>query len=224
LVCVVLYTVLQFLAINQFTCQAFADDKLTLLFLGDSLTAGFGVDPERSYPSLIAGYLEDNGIEAEVINAGVSGDTSSSAKRRINWLLRGRIDLMLVAIGANDGLRGLDLSQTEKNIRAIITQVRQISPQTFLILAGMKIPPNMGQRYTDRFTELYPRVARELDVTFIPFLLEGVAGETELNLPDGIHPNAEGHMRISKLVWSTLKPVLLRIKEKRTQTGDTSGK
>ncbi len=173
-------------------------DRPTVVFLGDSLTAGFGLGASRAFPALVAQSFEAAGRDAKVVNAGVSGDTTAGGLRRLDWLLRQSPDILVVALGGNDGLRGVDLDDTEANLRAIVTGARDAGVR--IILAGMLIPPNYGPDYTERFARLYPTLADELEVTLIPFLLEGVAGNPALNQADGIHPTAEGQRRVAEVV------------------------
>lgn len=177
-----------------------------VVFLGDSLTAGYGLAEDQAYPAVIAEKLEAEGIPARVVNAGVSGDTTAGGRARLDWLLKQKPAVVVVALGANDGLRGFPLQETETNLRAILTRIKASGARP--LLAGMLIPPNYGPEYTRGFAELYPRLARELDVPLIPFLLEGVAAETDLNQADGIHPTAEGQKRVAETVLAFLRPLL----------------
>ena len=173
------------------------------LFVGDSLTAGFGVTPQESYVSILESELKTLGHSIQLQNAGVSGDTSAGVKRRIKWLLRDRPDRLFLAIGANDGLRGHPIEEMKKNIFETV-KVAQ-SQGIDVLLMGMRLPPNYGQDYTQRFERAFHEVAERLKVPLLPFLLEGVGGVPKLNLPDGIHPNAEGHRRVADHVLSFLK-------------------
>ena len=166
-----------------------------VVFLGDSLTAGYGLSEEEAFPALVAERLGERGIAARVVNAGVSGDTTAGGLSRLPWLLRQDPAVVVVALGGNDGLRGLPLSQTEENLRRILLGCKEAGAR--VILAGMMIPPNYGPEYFDGFRDLFPRLAREQEVPLIPFLLEGVAAEPHLNLPDGIHPTAEGQEQVA---------------------------
>ena len=179
----------------------------TIVCLGDSLTEGFGVAPERSYPSLLQQRLQDAGHEdVRVVNAGISGSTTASALSRLRWQLRSGPDILLLALGANDGLRGLDLEATEKNLSDAIALAK--AEGVAVVLAGMKLPPNYGADYTSRFEALFPSLARRYDVALIPFLLDGVAAKPDLNLADGIHPNAEGYERVVLNVLEVVLPLL----------------
>lgn len=180
-----------------------------ILFFGDSLTAGYGVDYDQSYPIVLQELLDEQSLEWKVIPSGVSGETSAGGLRRIDWILRSPIDVFVLALGGNDGLRGIDLSSTRKNLIATANRVKEKYPDTQIVIAGMKMPPNLGKRYTDEFESLYPSVAETLGATLIPFLLEGVGGDPDLNQRDGIHPNAEGHRRIARHLLESLRPVLL---------------
>lgn len=185
-----------------------SSQKKTILFFGNSLTAGYGLDEDETFPYLIGGKLEQEGLEYKVVNAGLSGDTSASGLSRLDWFLEDEPAVFVLELGGNDGLRGIDLAETKSNLKAILTKVRAKYPDTVLILAGMQIPPNMGPEYTQRFAEIYPEVAQEEQVYLIPFLLEGVAGDPDLNLPDGIHPTAEGQKIVAATVWTHLKGLL----------------
>lgn len=182
----------------------------TLLFLGDSLTAGYGLDdPEaQSYPALIADRIRAAGLPWKVVNAGVSGDTSADGLARLNWLLRRHIDLLVLALGANDGLRGIDPSVTRRNLEAIIDEVRRREPGATIVLAGMRMPPSLGTAYAAAFDRTFPQVAGAEHVRLIPFLLAGVAGRPELNQADAIHPNAAGAQRVARTVWAGIRPLV----------------
>jgi acyl-CoA thioesterase I len=179
-----------------------------VLFLGDSLTAGFGLDPEQAFPALIQRKIDEAGLRYRVVNAGVSGETSAGALRRVEWLLAQPIAVLVVETGGNDALRGQDPSTTEKNLQAILDRARAAPSPPRLVVVGMQAPPNYGADFTRRFRELYPRLAAKNGAVLVPFLLEGVAGIPALNLPDGIHPTAEGHRKLADTVWKTLAPLL----------------
>jgi acyl-CoA thioesterase-1 len=176
------------------------------VILGDSLTAGLGLDPTQSVPSLLQARVDREGYEYEVVNAGVSGDTSAGGLRRLDWALEGNVRVLVVELGANDGLRGLPVAGMKKNLAEIIirAQARGIT----VILAGMEAPPNYGPQYTDEFRQAYRDLAAEHDVALIPFLLEGVAGLRDMNQRDGIHPNPEGARIVERTVWAALEPAL----------------
>lgn len=169
-----------------------------ILCLGDSLTAGYGLDPEQAYPSLLQIILEEKGQQVTVVNAGVSGDTSAGGLRRLSWIMQQQIDCMIVALGANDALRGQPVEETEDNLRQIIRMAREKQPDISIILAGMRAPPNLGPDYAKQFEEVYARLAKEESVRLLDFLLEDVAARPELNLADGIHPNAKGQRIIAE--------------------------
>ncbi len=183
--------------------------KKVILFFGNSLTAGYGLEPGESFPSLIQDRLDSLGLPYDVVNAGLSGETTAGGAGRIDWILEQPIDLFVLELGGNDMLRGLDVGETEKNLRAILDKVRKKNPNIPVIIAGMKAPPNMGQAYTSQFEGIYPRLAREYNAGLIPFFLEGVGGIDSLNLADGIHPNAAGQKIVRDNVWSALKEYLL---------------
>ncbi|MBM3807326.1 MAG: arylesterase [Acidimicrobiia bacterium] len=179
-----------------------------IVFLGDSLTAGLGLPAELSYPSLIGSRLNERGLDFEVVNAGVSGDTSAGGVRRLDWSLEGDVKVLIVALGGNDGLRGLPTADMQKNLAAILDRAK--ARNLVVILAGMEAPPNNGAEYAEAFRQVYVDLARSYDVRLIPFLLQGVAGEASLNQADGIHPNARGAATVADLVWKELEPVLPR--------------
>ncbi len=180
----------------------------TVVFLGDSLTAGLGVQPTEAFPALVAEKIRAAGLPFAVENAGLSGDTSAGGLRRIDWLLQRPIDLLVIELGANDGLRGLDLKSMKENLQAIIDKTRARNPQVKIVLAGMQVPPNLGVEYATGFERVFNELARENKATLIPFLLEGVGGHRELNQQDLIHPTPAGHRVIAELVWRTLEPIL----------------
>src|SRR5438067_7812208 len=179
-----------------------------IVFLGDSLTAGLGVQTTEAFPALIAEKIRAARLPFEVENAGLSGDTSAGGLRRIDWLLQRRIDVLVLELGANDGLRGLDLKSMKANLQAIIDKTKAKNPQVKIVLAGMQVPPNLGAEYVSGFQRVYNELARENNATLIPFLLEGVGGHRELNQQDLIHPSPAGHRIIADLVWRTLEPIL----------------
>jgi acyl-CoA thioesterase-1 len=188
--------------------QTAAAPAPVVLFLGTSLTAGYGLEPEQAYPALIQARIDSAGLPFRVINAGVSGETSAGALARTDWLLRQPFDVLVLETGANDMLRGAELDSVRSNIQAIVDKVRAALPETRIVLVGMMAPPNYGQEYTQRFRGIFPEIAERNDLPLVPFLLEGVGGEARYNLPDGIHPNAEGQRRVAATVWETLEPVL----------------
>lgn len=192
------------------TFQAAMNDRppMTVLFFGNSLTTGFGIDPDKAYPEVIQDKIDQLDWPFRVINGGVGGETTAGGLSRIDWVLRNRVDVFVLELGGNDGLRGVDPRATRRNLRTIIRRVRERYPETKVILAGMQAPPNMGPDFTAAFRAIYPELAESEHITLIPFLLEGVGGIAELNLPDGIHPTAEGHAILAENVWKVLKPVL----------------
>jgi acyl-CoA thioesterase-1 len=189
--------------------RATPDDRPVVLFVGTSLTAGLGVDPDEAFPALIQRKIDAAGLRYRVVNAGVSGETSAGARRRIGWLLRQRVAVLVLETGANDGLRGQDPEATRQNIQAIFDAARRPPPPPpRLVLVAMEALPNYGEDYRRRFRAIYPEVAEANGATLVPFLLQGVAGDPRLNQPDGIHPTAEGHARVAENVWRVLRPVL----------------
>lgn len=180
----------------------------TLLFFGDSLTAGLGLETEEAFPALIQQKIDTLQLPYQVVNAGLSGETTAGGKNRISWVLNQTVDVFVLELGANDGLRGIPVTETRANLQAIIDTVKAKNPNTKIILAGMQIPPNMGQDYTRDFKNVFPELAAKNNLPLIPFLLENVAGIPELNQPDGIHPTAEGHKIMAETVWPVIKDVL----------------
>ena len=185
-----------------------ATPKKTILFFGNSLTAGYGIDPEESFAGRTQSRLDSLKKEYRVINGGLSGETTAGGLSRLDWFLEEEPYLFVLELGGNDGLRGIALTETKKNLLAIVDKVRTKYPNTKIILAGMQIPPNMGQEYTEEFKAIYPAVAKEKNIELIPFLLEGVAGDPDLNLPDGIHPTAEGHRLVMETLWPYISKAL----------------
>ena len=177
-----------------------------IVILGDSLTAGLGLEPGQSFPSLLQDRLDAEGYHYQVVNAGVSGDTSAGGLRRLDWALEGDVRVLVLELGANDGLRGLPVAGMKQNLGAIIERAQQRG--ITVILAGMEAPPNYGEQYTAEFRQAYRDLARQYNVPLIPFLLDGVAGIRELNRSDGIHPNPEGARIVERTVWAALEPVL----------------
>ena len=180
----------------------------TILFFGNSLTAGYGLEPSEAFPALIQQKIDSAGWKYNVINSGLSGETTAGGKNRIGWVLRQKVDIFILELGGNDGLRGVELESTRQNLQAIIDTVRAKNPDVQIVLAGMQIPPNMGPDYTSKFRTIYPELAQKNNLPLIPFLLEGVGGIAKLNLPDGIHPTAEGHKIVAENVWKVLEPIL----------------
>jgi len=182
------------------------DDRPRIVAFGDSLTAGLGVAAEEAYPARLQRRLDEQRFRYRVINAGVSGDTTAGGLRRVDWVLKSRPDLVILELGGNDGLRGLNLDQTKANLERIIKRCQDAS--VTVILAGMKLPPNYGAEYTKGFEAIYPALAKQYRLTLIPFFLDGVAGSATLNQADGIHPTSEGYRIIADKVLETVKPLL----------------
>jgi acyl-CoA thioesterase I len=187
---------------------AAAPSPRTVLFLGDSITAGYGLDLSEAYPALLQQRINQHGLNFKVINAGQSGDTSAGGLGRMDWLLKNRVDVLVLELGVNDGLRGLPVEVTRKNLQAIIDRARQRYPQIKVVVAGMKIPPNMGAEYSRDFEAMFATLAKKNNAALIPFILEGVGGVSKMNLPDGIHPTAKGHEIVAENVWKVLEPIL----------------
>ncbi len=179
-----------------------------IVFYGDSITAGYGVDLNEAYPAEIERILKKKGYSVEVINAGSSGETSAGGVTRINWILKKPADIFILELGGNDGLRGLPLSETKKNLQTILDQVKTKNPNTKLIVAGMEVPPNLGQEYTAEFRNIFPSLAKNNQALLIPFILENVGGYPELNQTDGIHPNAAGHKKVAEKVAGIIEKML----------------
>jgi acyl-CoA thioesterase-1 len=189
--------------------EAIQTSSKIILCFGDSITAGYGLDDSAdAFPALLQQKIDSLDLNYTVVNSGVSGETTAGGKSRIDWVIKQKVDLFLLELGANDGLRGVALTETRANLQAIIDVVKEKSPETTIILAGMELPPNMGQDYTTEFKELYADLAKKNDVEFIPFILKNVGGIASLNQGDGIHPNVEGHKILAETVWETLGPLL----------------
>ncbi len=179
-----------------------------ILFYGDSLTAGYGLSPEEAFPALMEKKLNKTDKKVKVVNAGLSGETSAGGLSRIDWILRQPVDIFVLELGGNDGLRGLPVDQTRKNLQGIIDKVRAKYPNCKIVMAGMMVPPNMGKEYTEGFKHVYPELATKNKATLIPFILDGVGGIEKLNQADGIHPNAEGHQIISNKITPVFEKLL----------------
>lgn len=193
---------------TQNTAQIETDTEV-ILFFGDSLSAGYGLDNEEdAFPYLIQQKLDSLQLNYTVINSGLSGETTSGGKNRLDWVLNQQVNVFVLELGANDGLRGIPLSETRNNLQTIIDAVKQKNPETKIILAGMQIPPNMGQDYTTEFRNIFPELAEKNNVYLIPFLLANVGGVPELNQADGIHPTIEGHKVVAKNVWNVLQSIV----------------
>jgi acyl-CoA thioesterase-1 len=195
-------------AVSNAGGPAAATEAPTVVFLGTSLTAGLGLDPEEAYPARVQETIDSAGLPFRVVNAGVSGETSAGARRRIDWILRSPVSVLVVETGANDGLRGLDPDRLRENLEAIVERARRQDPPPTIVLLGMEAPPNYGASYTRRFREVYEELAREEGLIYVPFFLDGVAGVDSLNQGDGIHPTAEGHRIMARAVWGALEPLL----------------
>ncbi|MDP4262407.1 MAG: arylesterase [Bacteroidota bacterium] len=180
----------------------------TIVFFGNSLTAGYGIDESEAFPALIQTRIDSLKLPYKVINAGLSGETSAGGKSRIGWLLRQPVDIFILELGGNDGLRGISASETSKNLQSIIDEVKTKYPDVKIVLAGMKIPPSMGNTYASEFSAIYPKLAKQNKISLIPFILEGVGGESQLNQRDEIHPTAAGHKIIAENVWKVLRGLL----------------
>ncbi|MGH8093288.1 MAG: arylesterase [Chthoniobacterales bacterium] len=180
----------------------------TILFLGDSLTAGLGLEESQAFPALIEEKIQAQRLPYEVVNAGLSGDTSAGGLRRIDWLLQRPIDVLVLELGANDGLRGLPIAAMKANLQAIIDKVKAKNPQVKIVIAGMEMPPNLGGVYADAFHAAFGDLARTNHAALIPFLLDGVGGHIDLNQRDQIHPTAAGHKIVAENVWRVLAPLL----------------
>tara|TARA_R110002126_G_scaffold14768_1_gene61373 strand:- start:20234 stop:20887 length:654 start_codon:yes stop_codon:yes gene_type:complete len=180
-----------------------------IVFFGDSLTAGYGLnDMEDAFPGVIQTKIDSLGLPYTIVNSGISGETSAGGKNRIDWVLNDTPDVFVLELGANDGLRGVPLQQTKTNLQAIIDAVKNKYPETKIVLAGMQIPPNMGQEYTTEFKNIFPTLAKKNNIALVPFLLENVGGIASLNQSDGIHPTKEGHKILAKNVWEILESLL----------------
>lgn len=184
------------------------ENAKTILFFGNSLTAGYGLDISEAFPALIQEKIDSLGLPYTVINAGLSGETTASGSSRVEWVLRDPVDIFVLELGGNDGLRGISTEETRKNLIEIIEKVRGTNSDVQIIMAGMQIPPNMGEEYTSRFKVIFPELAEEQNTGLIPFLLKNVGGIPDLNLPDGIHPTAEGHKIVAENIWEVLEPLL----------------
>ena len=185
------------------------NDKI-IIFFGDSLTAGYGLETEEAFPAVIQQYIDSLSLNYMVVNAGLSGETTASGRNRLDWILNQKADVFILELGANDGLRGIPLNETRLNLQAIIDAVKEKNQETVIILAGMQIPPNMGQEYTAEFRKIFPELADKNKTLIIPFLLDHVAGIPDLNQDDGIHPTVEGQKIVAKNVWEVLEPVLTK--------------
>jgi len=179
-----------------------------ILFFGTSLTAGLGVNPEQAFPELIQNKIDSLHLPYKVVNAGLSGETSAAGKSRISWILKQPVDIFVLELGSNDGLRGIPVKETAANLQAVIDQVKEKYPKAKLLLAGMQMPPSMGEKYTTSFAAIFPALAKKNNMDFLPFLLKDVGGIARLNQKDGIHPTSEGHKIVAENVWLKLQPEL----------------
>jgi acyl-CoA thioesterase-1 len=180
----------------------------TILFFGDSLTAGYGVGVDQAFPAIIGHRIDSLHWPYKVVNGGLSGETSAGGKNRIGWILRQPVDIFVLELGANDGLRGIPVAGTAANLQAIIDSVKTKYPAAKIVLAGMQIPPSMGSAYATAFRQTFTRLAAKNKAALIPFLLQGVGGIPQLNQADGIHPTEQGHRIVAETVWQTLRPLL----------------
>ncbi len=185
-----------------------AAPKVTVLFFGTSLTAGYGLDPSQAFPVLVAKKSADEGLPITAINAGLSGETSAGALRRIDWTLRQPVDVVVLETGGNDALRALNATALKENLEGIVARIRGVQPRAKILLAEMEAPPNLGVRYTASFREAYTSVAKREGLVLLPFLLDGVAGKAELNQDDGVHPNLAGERIVADNIWRGLKPIV----------------
>lgn len=188
------------------------DEKTSMkriLFFGNSLTAGYGLEnTDNAFPGLIQNKIDSLNLPYQTVNAGLSGETTSGGNERVDWLLNQKIDIFVLELGANDGLRGLPVDETHNNLQSIIDKVKAAWPECKIVLTGMLVPPSMGQEYAESFRQIFPKLAEENNLAFVSFLLENVAGEVELNQEDGIHPTKEGQRIMAENVWEVLYPLL----------------
>ena len=180
----------------------------TILFFGNSITAGYGLDLSEAFPARIQEKIDSMDLPYRVVNAGVSGETSAGGRSRIDWILKQPVDIFVLELGGNDGLRGIPIDETKKNLQHIIDRVKMKNPNVQIVITGMQIPPNMGKKYTDAFRNMYPELAKKNNIALVPFILEGVGGIAELNLADGIHPTAQGHRILAENVWAVLRDII----------------
>lgn len=198
-----------FIFLMLFVSEAFAQPKpIRVLFFGDSITAGYGLEKSQAFPNIMQEWADSLNWNVEMVNGGLSGETSAGGLRRIDWMLQKPIDIFVLELGGNDGLRGVSTKETKQNLLDIIDKVRTKNKDVQIILAGMQVPPNLGMDYTKAFASIYKEVSVEKKTVLIPFILEKVGGNPKLNLPDGIHPTAEGHQLVAETVWTYLKPIL----------------
>ncbi len=191
-----------------FSLNLQAQDARHILFFGDSITAGYGIDIQEAFPALIQDRIDSLGLNYEVINGGLSGETSAGGLRRIDWVLQRPVDIMVLELGGNDGLRGIDLRSTRENLQQIINKARAKNPDMEIILVGMQVPPNLGIEYTRQFSDLYPELAKENDLPLVPLSIDEVSKDPEMMQADGIHPTEKGHRLVAELVWEKLYPII----------------
>lgn len=188
--------------------QLSAQDKKSILIFGDSITAGYGIDPSRAFPAVLQEKIDSLSLNYTVINGGLSGETSAGGLRRINWVLQRKVDVMILELGGNDGLRGIDLSSTKQNLQQIVERAKAKYPDMKIIIAGMQVPPNLGIEYTREFQTLYPDLAEKNNLQLIPTILDKVGGYDEYMQADQIHPNVEGHRIVADTIWDSLYPII----------------
>jgi acyl-CoA thioesterase-1 len=193
---------------DSISVKAVESSKKNIVFFGNSLTAGYGLEPSEAFPALIEARIDSLHLPFRVINAGISGETSADGVSRLDWILQQPVAIFILELGANDGLRGLPVSQTIKNLDSIIVRVKQKYPAAKIILAGIQVPPSMGDKYSREFRNMFPQLVKKNNILLLPFILEGVGGIPQLNQKDGIHPTAEGDKIVAENVWAVLKPVL----------------
>jgi acyl-CoA thioesterase-1 len=192
--------------INTNSIQSIKDSSKTIVFFGNSLTAGYGLDHEQAFPAIIQQKIDSLHLNWQIVNAGVSGETTTAGLARIDWILQKPLNIFVLELGGNDGLRGIPLDVTEQNLQAIIDKVKAKYPSANIVLAGMQLPPNLSIKYTKGFATIYPKLAQKNNIMLLPFLLEGVGGNPNFNQPDGIHPNAAGAKTVADNVWKIIHP------------------
>ncbi|MEJ7694060.1 arylesterase [Daejeonella sp.] len=193
---------------NNSLPTADSTQKKNILFFGNSLTAGLGVEPDEAFPALIGNKIDSLNLRYKITNAGLSGETTAAGKARINWILKQKVDVFILELGANDGLRGIPVSETAKNLQDIVDQVKAKYPEAKLVMTGMQVPPNMGSKYASDFSVIFKQIADKNNMALVPFLLDKVGGVSNLNQSDGIHPTTEGHRILADNVWVVLKDLL----------------
>ena len=193
---------------SPLTARTPGTSRRSVIFVGTSITAGLGLEPDSAYPSLIQQKIDSAGLPVSVVNAGVSGETTSGLLQRLDWLLRGNFDVLILETGANDGLRGIPAGTVRQNIQTAVNRIKASRPSARIMLVQMEALPNLGPRYAADFHAIYPELSKELGVPLVPFLLDGVAGRSELNQSDGIHPNQRGERIVANNIWKSLRPVL----------------